>query len=715
MRITRQRLIALGVATLLLVIVLASVIFLLARSTEKSPFANIQSDEWVIEVSQDGFYSLSLADLRKTGLSIDSLDPSKLSLSNLGSEVPFLIDDESLIFYGRSPLSRYSPTNPYILKSGTAGSLMEAIIMPELSDPVVASIPQTLRLEENLYYKSSARHTDQGELAEDEPWYWTTVQVESQIPIEFQLPSLADGPASIHFGLWGATYNDQVENDHDFDVLVNGQHAGTVRWDGESYFIGQLDLPNGMLEQGENTIIIDNLAQGATPIDIMDLDWIDIEFTSQPQAVDDKLDIWDTEGTVTIGGLSDEPRLFDITNPVLPKLIQGWDYTNEEVQLSISKDMHVMAIGPSGYLDPVNIRPVHQSDWRDNSHQADLIILTPQGLAPALNDLVKAREDQGLSVALVPVEELYDEFGFGHAGPESISDFLRFTSMNWADPKPRYLLLVGDATYDYRNYLGESPEFTIPSPMVEVEYSGETISDARLVDIDQDRVPDLAVGRWPVDNPADVAALVERTLAYESGEVIDRAIFSADGTSSEFEFLSDSILQGGNFDDGDVDRLYGVPSDQLVNAWNEGAWLVTYAGHGSLDRWGKEDVFSSDTVADLESASSPPIVLQLTCLTGFFAHPSLKSISEEMLLHKDGPVLIVAATSLTLSSDQQPFGISLLQALKNPDILRIGDALQHAKNSLVVDGNGGLRAIRDTFGLLCDPSAMILRPPVESG
>jgi hypothetical protein len=374
-----------------------------------------------------------------------------------------------------------------------------------------------------------------------------------------------------------------------------------------------------------------------------------------------------------------------------------------------------MVIGPSGYLDPENMRPMQKSDWRDNSNQADLIILTPQELASALEDLVKAREDQGLSVALVSVEELYDEFGFGHAGPESITDFLRFASMNWADPKPRYLLLVGDATYDYRNYLGESPEFTIPSPMVEVEYSGETISDARLADLDQDQIPDLAVGRWPVDNPVDVAALVERTLAYESGEVIDRAIFSADGTSREFEFLSDSILQGSKFDAGDVDRLYGVPSNQLVNAWNEGAWLVTYAGHGSLDRWGKEDVFSSDTVADLESASSPPIVLQLTCLTGFFAHPSLKSISEVMLLHKDGPVLIVAATSLTLSSDQQPFGIDLLLALKDPEILRIGDALQHAKKSLAVDGNGRLREIIDTFGLLGDPSALIIRPAVESG
>ncbi|MCZ7673933.1 MAG: C25 family cysteine peptidase [Chloroflexi bacterium] len=72
-------------------------------------------------------------------------------------------------------------------------------------------------------------------------------------------------------------------------------------------------------------------------------------------------------------------------------------------------------------------------------------------------------------------------------------------------------------------------------------------------------------------------------------------------------------------------------------------------------------------------------------------------------------MLTIAATSLTLSSQQEPFATRFIQALLDPDIQRIGDAFQAAKLSLDVN-NAGLREISDTFALFGDPSARILRP-----
>jgi hypothetical protein len=80
-----------------------------------------------------------------------------------------------------------------------------------------------------------------------------------------------------------------------------------------------------------------------------------------------------------------------------------------------------------------------------------------------------------------------------------------------------------------------------------------------------------------------------------------------------------------------------------------------------------------------------------------------------MLLHADGPVLLVAATSLTLSSSQEPFGVSFLQELQNPAVTRIGDAFLQAKLALDFS-TFGLREVSDTFGLLGDPSTLIVRP-----
>jgi hypothetical protein len=72
--------------------------------------------------------------------------------------------------------------------------------------------------------------------------------------------------------------------------------------------------------------------------------------------------------------------------------------------------------------------------------------------------------------------------------------------------------------------------------------------------------------------------------------------------------------------------------------------------------------------------------------------------------------LLIGATSLTLSNHQEAFATPLLQALQDPAYTRIGDAFQHAKESLTIENNNGLREISDTFALIGDPSALVVRP-----
>ncbi|MFQ5421315.1 MAG: C25 family cysteine peptidase, partial [Anaerolineae bacterium] len=124
---------------------------------------------------------------------------------------------------------------------------------------------------------------------------------------------------------------------------------------------------------------------------------------------------------------------------------------------------------------------------------------------------------------------------------------------------------------------------------------------------------------------------------------------------------------------------------------------------------GKDEVFSNDYVAQI-SPNQPPIWVQLTCLSGLFAHTELTSLSEEMLLHDSGPVEIIGATSLTLPNDQEPFALNLFKNLQDPAITRIGDAFTRAKQEMEIGGNSGLQEISDTFVLFGDPSARIVRP-----
>ncbi|MBK8986044.1 MAG: hypothetical protein IPM39_08180 [Chloroflexi bacterium] len=668
---------------------------------------NLATDRVKLLVEQDGFVRVSQAELAAAGLEMPAFNAANLHLSQGETAVPFTIQNDALIFYGQAPTSRYTAQRAYLLSSGQAGQMMgETAVLPPTTPASLTAISRTLHLEENLVYKSEARQfLDDADPSAD-LWFWQPLRQGKTLPFDFNLPATADGSGQIRIQMKGETYNVEVENDHDFDIILNGQTIGTIRFDGQIYHTGSVIVPPGLLKTGANNLILDNAVEGAAFLDIMDLNWIEITYAAPPTAIHDELTITGQRGIVQLSGFSGAPDLYDTSQPEQPQRLTG--LPANDPTLAVQEGQRVTAVGPTGYQS-ATIQPIRATTWRSPDNGADLLIITTDALIPALQPLVQARQAEGLRVAVIPTAEIYDEFGAGAASPDSIHAFVAYAYENWQPPQPQYLFLVGSATADYRNYLGLAPVNIVPAPMVPVSYSGETVSDARLADVDGDTQPDLAVGRWPVDSAAAVASLVARTLAYEDGTAVNQILFAADGTEGQFTDLAQRLVQNSGLDETSVTLLTGPTADEVVTHWNDGAWLATYVGHGSLAQWGKDNVFTLDAVNRLQN-SAPPIVVQLTCLTGLFTHPEQPSLTEVMFNHATGPVLSIAATSLTLSSSQEPFAAALLTQLNDPAVSRIGDAFQTAKRTLPGATNTSLQEISDTFTLFGDPSAHIARP-----
>src|SRR5256886_16875699 len=55
----------------------------------------------------------------------------------------------------------------------------------------------------------------------------------------------------------------------------------------------------------------------------------------------------------------------------------------------------------------------------------------------------------------------------------------------------------------------------------------------------------------------------------------------------------------------------------LLAAFNSGAWLVNYLGHGSVGVW-RGEVFTSLDASMLTNGLRLPFVATMTCLNGFF-------------------------------------------------------------------------------------------------
>lgn len=669
---------------------------------------NFADDRIKINTVADGLYRLALADLQESGLKLEALEKSNLYLSASGTAVPYLIENDNLIFYGQAADSRYTAVQPYILQVGKEGLTMAETAAMVHSPAPLSQISQSIHLEKDLVYLPQAREGDEGDI-ESDVWYWADIPQGQTFSIKAEIAAVNPGDASLEINLRGETKNPDVDPDHDFDLYINETFVQRLHWDGKMIFTDLVEFPAELLKPGGNDITIDNEVEGASFLDIFQLNWLNLTYPAPATAVNDRLLLREQEGTYALSGFSDQPLIFDLSQPEDPKLLTGWESNQEKAMIATTTEKIIAAVGPRGFLSPMGMGPVRLSSWQDQENQADLLIITTDELAPGLTPLIEAREAQGLTVSLLPIIEIYDAFGYGSASPEILNEFIIYTFENWQEPHPQYLLLVGDATTDYHDNLGNMPANLIPSLIVPVEFSGETVSDSRIADVDGDLKPDLAIGRWPVNTLADVEGLVARTLAYEAGTAENHTLFTADGTESRFSAIANQLMNESGLSPSSAELLTGALAPQVVSALNESPWLATYIGHGSVERWGKEDILYPEVIEDLD-ANSPPILLQFTCLTGLFAHPELTSISELMLQHEKGPVLMVAATSLTLSAHQEIFALNLLQSLQKPENKRMGDAFQEAKVSLAIEGNAGLREISDTFALLGDPSALVIRP-----
>ncbi len=666
-----------------------------------------------IHIEKEGIYTLQVNAIEAaSNLSIGSWDQHKIALTLQGEPVPFHIQNNNLIFFGVEHDTVYAREQVYQLRFGSAAeglavnfSTLDAT--PTESLPTQQSVTRLAKYEQNERYVSVAR-TDEWV----DTWYWDQIHVSDYFEFEADLPYVTDGSLVLTSHLYGVSHDYQTENDHDLDVVINEKPISQILFDGNKHVVIELPLPPNSIQSGTNLIRFDNRPEGNAFIDISEVDWVELAYDSQPVAQDDAIHFKTEPGTIELDRISEDAVLLALDESRRPVLLQNVTFGRRTATFSLNSAAEVYAAGSDGWLEPNQIVQISATEQQALSpQQADMIIITSPDFVQALEPLVQARQNQGLNVHVALTNDIYNQHGYGQPSPVAIQSFLGDALNNWPKPAPKYLLLAGGTTYDFRNNLATAEQNRIPSIMVPVEHSGETVSDTQLADVDGDQRADISVGRWPVNTAEEVSSLVARTLAYEQAPAADSLLFTADGTSGEFGHTSDRLIEVSNLNAFDPRRAYGATWQEVTDLWNGGNWIVTYVGHGSVDLWGSEEILSNERIPGLTNPGdkAPPIVLQFTCLTGFFAHPSQPSISQEMLLNENGPVLTVSASSLTYSSSQEPFAEGMLVNLTDPSFTRIGDAIADAREKLDIS-NPSVKEVYDTFNLLGDPSAIIVRP-----
>jgi hypothetical protein len=115
-----------------------------------------------------------------------------------------------------------------------------------------------------------------------------------------------------------------------------------------------------------------------------------------------------------------------------------------------------------------------------------MVVVTHGDFAQQVAPLVAQRAAEGMNVKVVDVEDLFDEFSYGAHTPQAVRDFLAWTKASLGKA-PTYVLLVGDGSYDPRDYLGRGRYDLVPSKLVDAG-AMETASDDWFADFDDDGI-----------------------------------------------------------------------------------------------------------------------------------------------------------------------------------------------------------------------------------
>jgi len=659
-----------------------------------------------LTTTEKGLYEVRYEDVFRTGRGVGL---SQLRLSRLGEPVAFHIEPRGARFAPGSRLyflSEGGDANPYAreaiyeLELGAGGLVMELGSASPWGEEH-ASYLQTDEYEENRFYQA-------GLLEAPDLWLWDVLMAPSTKSFSFEANGLRSGSSRLTAWLQGVS-DFNAHPDHHLRVYVNGAFQQELFWDGKESRKADLVLSPGILREGENHLEIENVGDTEAPYSMVMLDRFQVVYPRTASAEGGSFaGSWPLSGTASAQELGTS-HLLDVTEET-PRWLSGAEISADgSIHFRAEAGRSYMAVSHDAVRHP-SIRSATRPRLKKETLGADYLVIAPREFSATAAPLLAHRSRQGLRVKLASLQDVYDEFGFGETRPEAIRDFLSYAYHHWQGPKLRYVLLLGDATYDFKDFLQTGVTNKIPPLMVKTSYLW-TVSDPALGAIHGDDIlPDVAIGRLPARNPDELRVMVSKILAYETGEASLESLLvlindNPDGAGDfarNTEEIAAGVLSRRPLRRLSLDELGGSMRNEILRAFDEGASLVSYVGHGGIHLWADENVLNIGDVASLSPQSQQPLLLTMNCLNGYFHFPYFDSLAETFVKAEGkGAVAAFSPSGLSLNEPAHRFHQALLDAVFNQGHQRLGDAVLAAQEEYAE--SGAFPELLSIYHLLGDP------------
>ncbi len=466
---------------------------------------------------------------------------------------------------------------------------------------------------------------------------------------------------------------------------------------------------------------------------------------------------WRTVGTgnvaeFIISNATASTQVWDITDPLNPAGMQG-NFSGNEFRFvnTASRLREYIAFNPTNFLLPTAVGKIANQNLHNTSPTDYLVVSYPAWLQQAQRLAQFHQQRNGFRTLVITTEQVFNEFGSGAPDPVAIRDFVKMyydKYGNNAVNKPKYLLLFGDASYDFKDRLNNNTNFV---PAWENNFSLDPLSTYAsddfygFLDDNEDinsglliNYLDIGIGRVPAKNNEEAKNFVDKVLAY----------FSQPGLGpwrNNFNFIADD--EDGNLHLQDAEILTGTASS-IVPVFNEqkiyldafqqesgsggsrypqanlainnqvynGTLIWNYNGHGGARRLAEETILDQDIVNNWNNPDRLPLFITATCDFAPYDNPAINSIGENILLRpKTGGIALMTTTRVVFAFSNRIMNNNYLQFALQPDAAgkfkSLGDAVKEAKNYTYQ--TSGDVANNRKFTLLGDPAMTIGFPTLK--
>lgn len=419
-------------------------------------------------------------------------------------------------------------------------------------------------------------------------------------------------------------------------------------------------------------------------------------------------------------------------------------YTIQNSSFTISKEVKLqwfVAFEETSCAEPTFLAKVENQNLHSIS-KADMLVIYPKGFERAAQRIATHRSQyDGLNVVIASIEEIYNEYSSGRKDATALRNFAK--TIFERDNKFRYMLLLGDGTYDSRHITNNTKDFSF-LPVFETDESihpiGAFPSDdyfALLNDQEGGRLVgalDIAVGRIPVKTAQEADTVISKVINYD----ISKETFG--DWRSDVGFLADDEDYNIHLQQTDriatkversnpelnVTKIYmdafpqvSTPGGQrfpdvtqaLSNNIFQGLLTLAYLGHGGPQGLAQERVLQINDIRAWNNRKTPTVLITATCSLTGYDNPALVTAGEEAILNPNGGAVALFSTVRSVySSENERLTSSVFDFIyRKVDGRgqRFGDIFVRAKNN---QGQDTLSENTRKFALIGDPAQRIALP-----